>query len=196
MIASDGSPYYPTSNIWWHMKHRLFLLGQLIFSLTKHDALSGCVGIQGQKGDRIPACFRFARKWWRGWGDKLLQCDRSVGHDMAWFFTLRLTFLMSTRCLSVFVWNNQIIVWNVFIHYSLLFAHFLFDTLELLCLWCVCWAYDFMLSFGDVMDVYQVVQLFVRIDDIVLCSGVIGICATHSENELKDSCLYDECPNP
>ena len=31
MISSDGSPYYPTSNIWWHMKHRLFLLGQLIF---------------------------------------------------------------------------------------------------------------------------------------------------------------------
>ena len=52
-----------------------------------------------------------------------------------------------------------------------------------------------MLSFGDVMDVYQVVQLFVLIDDIVLCSGVFGICATHSENELKDSCLYDECPN-
>ena len=53
-----------------------------------------------------------------------------------------------------------------------------------------------MLSFGDVMLFYQVVLLFVLIDDIVLCSGVIGICATHSDNELKDSCLYDECSNP
>jgi len=53
-----------------------------------------------------------------------------------------------------------------------------------------------VLSFGDVMDVYQVVLLFVLMHDIFLCSGVIGICATHSENELKDSCFYDECSNP
>ena len=79
-------------------------------------------------------------------------------------------------------------------HYYL--RMFFFDTLELLCLWCVCWAWNCVLSFGDVMDVFQAVLLFVLIDDIVLCSRVIGICATHSENELKDSCFYDECPNP
>ena len=79
IMAFDGSPYYPTSNIWWDM-NKIWSIdcffwaswGQLLYFFTKHDALFGCVGIQGQKGDRFPECFRFASKWWRGWGDKLL----------------------------------------------------------------------------------------------------------------------------
>ena len=165
MIAFDGSPYYPTRNIWWHMKHRLFLLWQSVFSFTKHDALSGCVGIQGQKGDRIPECFRFACKWWRGWGDKLLQCDRSVGHDSSPWDWL---FLMSTRCLSVFVLN----AYDVFGMFLFIIHHYVcimfFNILELLCLLCVYWAYKLVLSFGDVMDFYCLSCCLHYIDDMVL----------------------------
>ena len=84
-------------------------MGQWIYFYTKHDALPGCVGIRGEKGDRFPECFRFASEWWRGFfGDKLLQCDRRVGHDSwprDWLF----------RCLliafALFVWNDYDVFW-------------------------------------------------------------------------------------